>query len=440
MRTHSLKKRSDKFRIISQTGLLLISLTASQAYGQRNGGGGPPPPPPSGPVDGGPLAGLPPDLLTLFNDGKTAFESVETPAEGLGLVFNDNACAKCHSFPATGGVSTTLVTKFGRMNPDGSFDPLVAFGGPVMQAKGIGRVSPTVVIGAEKVPPQANIVVKRRTSNLMGLGLVEAIPGNMILAEAVRQATLSPRTAGHVNQVTDMRTGQSTIGRFGWKSQLGNLYDFSVDAYKEEMGVVVAGFTTMDPSTGASTLHPFPNGGDGRNPSQENAPNGNAALLAFDPIPGPDDENDDTIKELANFQALLAPPTRGKSSPDTIAGENVFNAIGCASCHTPRWKTATDHPIPAFRNITFQPYSDFLVHDMGKLGDGMPDGTAGPREMRTAPLWGLRFQPFFLHDGRAKTLDAAILAHSGQGSASAAAYSRSTADQKKKLMAFLGSL
>ena len=99
-----------------------------------------------------------------------------------------------------------------------------------------------------------------------------------------------------------------------------------------------------------------------------------------------------------------------------------------------------DHPIPAYRNILFQPYSDFLVHDMGNLGDGMPAGTAGPREMRTAPLWGLRFQPFYLHDGRAKTLDDAIKAHAGQGTAAASAYSRINADQKRKLMAFLSSL
>ena len=440
--------RSGHFRILFHFGLVLIlSLAITDAYAQSGGGGQPPPPGggggqpgPKPPSDGEPLAGLSNDLLALFNNGKTAFITDETPAEGLGLVFNDSACVRCHNFPAPGGVSTTLVTKFGRYNPDGSFDPLVAFGGPVMQAKGVGRVSGTVVIGPEKVPPQANVVVNRRASNVLGMGLVEAIPDNMIIAESVRQATFTPATAGHVNQVSNLRTGQPAIGRFCWKSQLGSLYDFSVDAYKEEMGVVVAGFTTVNTITGATILNPFPTGSDGRNLSQENAPGGNVALLAFDPIPGPDDPDDTTVKELADFQAMLAPPTRGMPSPDVTAGESVFNAIGCTNCHTPKWKTAMDHPIPAYRNILFQPYSDFLVHDMGNLGDGMPAGTAGPREMRTAPLWGLRFQPFYLHDGRAKTLDDAIKAHAGQGTAAASAYSRINADQKRKLMAFLSSL
>ena len=420
---------------VSAAGLFLLVGLAGQAWGQL-----PPPPPPPPPPVGGPLPGLSLDLLQRFNDGKAAFTADETPAEGLGLVFNDSACVRCHSAAAAGGGSDRLVTKIGRFNADGSFDPLVSFGGPVIQAKGIGKVSRTVTITGEAVPPQANVVVQRRTTSLFGAGLVEAIPGSMIQSEAVRQATFSPMTAGRANVVTDLRTGQAVVGRFGWKSQLGSLYDFSVDAYKEEMGVVVAGFTTINPTTGATMLHPFPVGGDGRRLDQENAPNGNAALLAFDPIPGPDDPDDTTVKELADFQAMLAPPPRGPITADVVAGENIFRAIGCANCHTPNWKTAVDHPVPAFRNITLQPYSDFLVHDMGKLGDGLPGGNAGPREMRTAPLWGLRFQTKYLHDNRAARLEDAILAHDGQGLGSANGFSRLNGAQKTQLKAFLNSL
>lgn len=402
----------------------------------------PPPPPPQPPTTGAsvPLPGLSAELLQRFYDGQTAFNTDETPAEGLGLVFNDRSCLRCHNGPVAGGGSGRLVTKIGRYNADGSFDPLVAFGGPVIQAQGINRVSPTVVIAGETVPPQANVVVKRRTTNILGAGLIEAIPNNMIQAEAARQATFSPMTAGKVNIVTNLRTGQAAIGRFGWKSQMGNLYDFTADAYKEEMGVVVAGFTTTNPTTGASVLNPFPTMSDGRRLDQENAPTGNASLLKFDPIPGPDDPDDTTIKEMADFQAMLAPPKRGPSSPDVVSGEKIFKGIGCTNCHTQSWKTAADHPIPAFRNITLQPYSDFLVHDMGRLGDGLPAGTAGPLEMRTAPLWGLRFQKSYLHDGRATNLDSAIIAHDGQGRASSAAYSRLSGTQKNALKAFLNSL
>lgn len=400
----------------------------------------PPPPPPPPPGVGVPLPGLSPDLLRRFDDGKTSFVTDETPQEGLGIVFNDASCVRCHNAGAAGGGSNRLVTKIGRYNADGSFDPLVSFGGPVIQAKGLGRVNAVTQITGEAIPPQANVVARRRTTSLFGLGLVEAIPGSAIQAEAVRQATFSPLTAGKVNIVTDLRTGQLTIGRFGWKSQLGNLYDFSVDAYKEEMGVVVAGFTTINPATGAVTLNPFPIGADGRRLDQENAPNGNTSLLAFDPIPGPDDRDDSTIKLLADFQAMLAPVPRGPSSTAVVAGETVFKSIGCTNCHTQNWKTAADHPVPAFRNITIQPYSDFLVHDMGSLGDGLPAGSAGPREMRTAPLWGLRFQGQYLHDGRAGNLDAAISGHAGQGAASAAAFGRLNSTQRSNLKAFLNSL
>ncbi|MFM7129625.1 MAG: di-heme oxidoredictase family protein, partial [bacterium] len=198
----------------------------------------PPPPPPPG--VGVPLPGLSADLLKRFDDGKLEFTTDETPQAGLGLVFNDASCVRCHNGPTAGGGSNRVVTKIGRYNADGSFDPLVAFGGPVIQAKGLGWVNAVTQITGESIPTQANAVAKRRTTSLFGLGLVEAIPGSAIQAEATRQATFTPLSAGRVNIVTDLRTGQPTIGRFGWKAQIGNLYDFSVDAYKEEMGLIVA--------------------------------------------------------------------------------------------------------------------------------------------------------------------------------------------------------
>jgi CxxC motif-containing protein (DUF1111 family) len=413
--------------------MILTGLSLQMAEAQS-----PPPPPPPG--VGVPLPGLSPDLIRRFDEGKASFIADETPQQGLGLVFNDISCVRCHNAGAAGGGSNRLVTKIGRYNPDGSFDPLVAFGGPVIQAKGLGRINAVTQITGEVIPPQANVVAKRRTTSVFGLGLVEAIPASAIQAEAVRQSIVSRLTAGRVNIVTDLRTNQPVVGRFGWKSQMGNLYDFSVDAYKEEMGLIVAGFTTINPLTGAVTLNPFPVGSDGRRLEEENAPNGNTRLLAFDPVPGPDEPDDEEIKLLADFQAMLAPVPRGPSSSAVVAGESVFKSIGCVNCHTPSWKTAADHPIPAFRNVTLSPYSDFLVHDMGSLGDGLPAGSAGPREMRTAPLWGLRFQSQYLHDGRAGTLDAAISAHAGQGASSAAAFGRLNATQRSQLKAFLNSL
>ena len=111
---------------------------------------------------------------------------------------------------------------------------------------------------------------------------------------------------------------------------------------------------------------------------------------------------------------LLAPPPRGAITPEVQAGEQVFQRIGCAGCHVPTWTTGSS-PIAALGGVTFHPYSDFLLHDMGALGDGIEQGRARGTEMRTMPLWGLRMRQMFLHDGRTRSLADAIGAHAGQG-------------------------
>ncbi len=133
------------------------------------------------------------------------------------------------------------------------------------------------------------------------------------------------------------------------------------------------------------------------------------------------------------------PPPPGPVGPNERAGGALFAQLGCASCHTPTLQVGPN-VVAALNGVAFAPYSDFLLHDMGPLGDGIVQGSAGATQMRTAPLWGLRFEPSYLHDGRAATLQAAILAHDGQARASRNAFAAMTAGQKAQLLAFLNSL
>lgn len=372
----------------------------------------PAPAPAAGP--GGPLAGLDASTLARFNVGRGAFLEPFTPPQGLGPVFTEAACAKCHNTPAPGGSGQRLVTHFGRM-VGGQFDPMVAFGGPQLQDRGIGPFGGVNFVG-ERVPPQATVVAERRTIPMFGLGLVDAVPDAEFAAVVHQEQLHNPLTAGRQNFVVDPATGQSRMGKFGWKAQEPTLLAFTADANVNEMGIT-------------SPLFP-----------QENCPQGNCALLAANPArTNPNDLNLVVIQQQTDFTTLLAPPPRGPVGPAEQVGAALFAAIGCTDCHRPSLATGFS-PIPALSGVTFSPYSDFLLHDMGTLGDGIAQNNAGIREMRTAPLWGLRFQHSYLHDGRAHTPEQAILDHDGQAATARNHFNALNATQKAQLLAFLNSL
>jgi len=374
---------------------------------------------------GDPLSGLSPAQVTQFDEGLDAFQESETVADGLGPVFNENACVTCHLGPgaAVGGNTTRLETRFGTTT-GGAFDPLVALGGSLRQDHGIGTGDGTIAFppgcsgvsfAAEVVPPSATIVAGRRTTPLFGLGLVEAVPDSVLQQLANTEAQQSPSTAGSVSLVTDADTGTpGRVGRFGWKAQVATLHVFAGDAYLNEMGI---------------TNPTFPD---------ESCPQGDCAALSCNPVPALNDDGDD-VTHFADFMRLLAPPPRGTLAPSDTEGENRFGQIGCTNCHTPQLQTGPS-PIGALANKTFAPYSDFLLHDMSSLGDGIQQNTATGRLMRTAPLWGVRVQATLLHDGRATTLTAAILAHDGQGAAARDQFVALNQTQKNKVLAFLASL
>jgi len=378
----------------------------------------PPPQPPPGRAIANegkfanPIAGLSASQLTEFNAAKTVFLEVETEDAGLGPIFNDVSCVACHFRGGAGGASRTAVTRFGKIT-NGIYDPLEALGGPLLQKRAI---APKYL---ERVPPEANIVANRITTPLFGAGLIEAISDSTILANAT--ASKPDGVKGRAAVVSDAITGESRVGRFGWKSQHATLNAFSADAYLNEMGVTNAFFP------------------------HENAPNGNLALLTeADKFSDPEDKPSVTDPKAdfiltADYMRLLAPVPRTPTNSSIIKGETVFKEIGCAVCHVPSMKTGISS-ITALSNRTVDLYSDLLLHNMGSLGDGMTQSAANGMEMRTAPLWGLRLRDAFLHDGRASTVELAVIAHAGEAQVARDRFKKLTADRKKLLLDFLHSL
>jgi CxxC motif-containing protein (DUF1111 family) len=351
--------------------------------------------------------------LGRFHAGKAAFDREFEPVDGLGPVFNDSACTHCHNQGGDGGGSDRLETRYGRV-ANGVFDQLTQFDGQLLHERGIGRFNGVDFVG-EVVPPEANVVARRRTTPLFGLGLVDAVPDETLKEIAELQQFFTPETAGRANVVTDVFSGQPRVGRFGWKCQIGTVLTFTGNAFLNEIGI--------------TTPH-FP---------QENCPQGDCALLVANPARSNPNDTTETVNHIADHTTFLAPPSQTAQTRGARAGAVLFDRIGCADCHIPALQTGPSE-IAAMDSVVFFAYSDFLLHDMGNLGDGIVQSGASGREMRTAPLWGARVRTTFLHDGRAATLRDAILAHDGQGRKARDRFAGLHEHRKFQILEFLKSL
>ncbi|HLY39164.1 MAG TPA: di-heme oxidoredictase family protein [Candidatus Binatia bacterium] len=350
--------------------------------------------------------GLTPAERILFDQGRIRFQTRETVATGLGPVFNADSCVACHRDPAPGGASATFVVRFGRTQHSGEFDPMTEFGGPVLQANGI-TVDGCSVAG-EVIPPEATIRTRRKTPPLFGLGLVDTIPDREILRLADPDDANHDGIAGRVNFVG------SRVGRFGWKAQIVTLRQFAANAYANEIGIT--------------------------SPDLPNELNPQGGPVVCDTVPDPEDDGT-RIDAVTRFVLLLAPLPRPHATAAARAGRVVFRRIGCEACHTKRLRAGPTHPVAAVRGKRVPLYSDLLLHDLGPaLGDGMPQGFAGPNDFRTAPLWGVRASAPYLHDGRAATLEEAILAHAGEADAARVRFTDLSPTARAALIAFLDTL
>jgi CxxC motif-containing protein (DUF1111 family) len=344
--------------------------------------------------------------------GRTEFVRVRTPSTGLGPVMTAVACVFCHDAPpAEGGSNQRLETRFGRRNADGSFDQLLSLGGPLLQDQSIGTVN-GVTWPPEKIPAEANVVAQRRTTPLFGLGLVDATPDATFIAIAAWQRAHDASAAGRPALVPEVGAASLRVGKFGWKAAQPTLLQFNADAFVNEMGITTPIF------------------------ADENCPQGNCAALAQNPSPGVNDPDGTALTQADDFVRFLGPPPR-RPSPES--GAATFAAIGCSFCHIQTLVTAPG-ATAAFDRVAYHPFSDFLLHDMGALGDGIDQGDAKATEMRTQPLWGVSKQTRLLHDGRARTLTDAILAHDGQGKPARDRFAALSDPERSALLAFLDSL
>ena len=358
--------------------------------------------------------------LRSFNDNRFIFEEVETVADGVGPTYNAQSCRECHQNVATGGASQVAEHRTGRLDASGGF--FESLGGSLIQS----RATNAEIL--ERVAFEDDVRTFRISTNTLGLGFVEAISNETLLA--IRDAQPAALRGTALMAPVLEGNGSARIGRFGWKGQHASLESFAADAYLNEMGIT-------------SPLFPEENTSSGRDVSFG---------TRFDQIADPEDDGVD-VKAFAMFMRSTKAPSRGQITADVTAGEALFNKIGCVTCHTSTIKTARAgtlinggaFTIPAaLGNKIIHPYSDFLVHDVG-TGDGIPvqarpefAGTA--RLMRTAPLWALRTRNRLMHDGLSFTKQEAILRHTGQAELVTQAYDALSATDQKKLLTFLDSL
>jgi CxxC motif-containing protein (DUF1111 family) len=347
-----------------------------------------------------PLVGLPRLSLELFQRGDKLFDTVFRAPEGLGPLFIRPSCAACHD---KGGSGPGLVEKFQIVDATTGAPikdaPELIYGGTERPFTTAGATRPLLAPTAP-LPGHALVHSRRVGPSVTGRGYIEAVLDSEIERAAAEQATRTDGIHGRINRVTYHSQSipgvalphgyqeAGIIGRFGVKARVASLDDFTADAFQGDMGLT-------------SPMRP-----------QELA---NPDGLQDDQKPGPD-LTADTVLTVAAYVRMIEMPSRA-DAVSTPEGRAAFVAVSCAVCHVPALRTRDDFPVVQLAGSFAPIYSDLLLHDMGDaLADGQTDESAGPRDWRTAPLIGLRFQTAYLHDGRAASVEVAILKHAGPGS------------------------
>jgi CxxC motif-containing protein (DUF1111 family) len=400
---------------------------------------------------GGPFQGLNAEEVNLFWAARDRFNEVVSVSGtiekgiGLGPTFNGNSCAGCHAQPAAGGSSPSprspqvrrLALRENRLalvpqeNPqiqlaslnrlpggDQTVPAFLAADGPVRVARFIrkpdGSLDGSVhaiysiagrVDAAGCALPQPNFeeqlaahnVAFRIPTPVFGGGLIEAVPDSALISNL--EATAAKRESLGIGGRFNRATNDGTISRFGWKAQNKSLFLFSAESYNVEEGVTNDVFPDERDRTPGCLLNPTP-----EDTTKLKMPAG----ATYEPSGFASD-----VVNFASFLRLLAPPQPAPRNRSAENGSALFRSTGCALCHSPTLRTGSS-PFTGMSDIEIHPYSDFALHHMGPgLADHISQGLAGGDEFRTAPLWGAGQRMFFLHDGRARDLLAAIEAHSG---------------------------
>jgi CxxC motif-containing protein (DUF1111 family) len=365
-----------------------------------------------------------------FRTAGLTFREVEAYEDGIGPLFNNTSCISCHESPrgtAEAQDTNTDTTLYGGQSSQiselraGHFTGTTFVdqaGGSLVRDRANDRsIQAHVLTGNE-------VQTLRLTLSTAGDGFVEAIDSNTLLAISNAQPAAQ---RGTLIQVPVLEApGQSRAGRFGWKDQNASLLTFSGDAYVNEMGVTNRLFPTENTFEGTSVQ-----GGP------------------FDGKTDPEDTSND-IDAFTTFMRCLKAPPRGPQNANTTNGNNVFNQIGCATCHVGSITTAPAGTVinggaltvsTALGDKMIHPFSDFLLHDVG-TGDGIvQNGGQGTRNMlRTAPLWGIGVRTRFMHDGNSLTVTNAISRHANQAATARTNFNNLSAANQSDVVAFIFSL
>lgn len=410
-------------------------------------------------------SGLTADEQTDFGIGNSFFRqswvsapSSTTARDGLGPFYNAVACASCHFKdgrgrpPAFDGETARgLLLRFctDGFQPNGSTNPDPIYGGQLQDNAILGQtvkgnyniltqdIIETLADGTTVTlkkpiyqivnlgygPLAANLKISPRIANqIVGLGLLEAVPESTILAFADATDTNGDGISGRPNYVYDVASGSQKMGRFGWKANQPSVRQQVAGAFLGDMGITSILFPNENCPPGVD-CNAIPNGGT------------------------PEISDANFEKVVLYSRSLSVPARRDHDKQDVLRGKKTFETIGCTACHIPKMQTGSDYSIAGFRNQTIRPYTDLLLHDMGaELADDSPDYLATGNEWRTPPLWGIGLihavngHTNLMHDGRARNITEAILWHGGEAQAAKTKFKQLTTKEREELLLFLNSL
>jgi CxxC motif-containing protein (DUF1111 family) len=393
-----------------------------------------------------------------YQADEAKFEEVEQLSDGLGPLYNAQSCRECHQNPISGGASQVSILRVGHQAPDGHFrnpEIPIAHGAEVVTGRSLVNdraICPNAAFSdkeiQERVPDTETIHTFRLSLNLLGDGFVEAVADQTLIDLAEQQCKSSHhKICGQVLEVPIVEApGQMSVGRFGWKDVHASLLSFAGDAYLNEMGIT----NRLQPDEVTKLCNTVAEPND---------------------KPGPDGLSD--IDRFARFIRATKAPARDSQLANGAAakrGNRLFNEVGCATCHVETLTTApagtkingNTFTIPAaLGSVTFHPYGDFLMHDLG-TGDGILQATpehygkkvfgmmsgylvkqnfeSSRNKIRTAPLWGVRLRPRLMHDGESLTLREAIRRHGGEALHVTQKFEKLKKDDQDAVLEFLKSL
>ncbi len=396
---------------------------------------------------------------SFFNENWIIAPASAQARDGLGPLFHARSCSTCHIKDGRGGPPQEGETMTGLLlrlslpgqAPHGAPLPDSIYGGqlavralpgsqpeadvPIQWVKSIRTLPDGETIELRRPefgpitwhygPPAAGLLIGPRLAPpIYGNGLLEAIPEATLRALTDSDDTNHDGISGRLNEVWSLEFQKTVPGRFGWKANQPSLRQQTADAFLGDIGIT-------------TSIHP-----------QESLTALQQPTLGILPHGGTPELSDHILDRVVTYtQSLAVPARRQLDDPTVRLGEKLFSQVNCNACHLPELKTGSDHPLKELRDQTIRPYTDLLLHDMGEgLADHRPDFLATGTEWRTPPLWGIGLNgavngnTFYLHDGRARSFNEAILWHDGESKASREAFEKLTKEERAALIAFLGSL